>query len=297
MLVSIVKDWDSPNILRQTPGQSGEWGGVKFVVGHRFFADVLVVLNAPSRNCFGAQRQKGRWLMSQEPPHEFYKWQTKYYEKFDVVSCFWDPTEVRAGNIIHTQTCLPWHIGMTYDELMLLQPSHLDSKADRVSWVTSNLNTRPGHSLRLAFLEGLRRRGFDFDLFGRGFHEIDDKFSAMKSYKYSIAIENFSCEDYWTEKIADCFLSWTMPIYFGCTNICSYFPKDSMIQIDPEDVDGSIHRIEEAIAGRSWERNLDAIREARDRILNEYQLFPTVVRRINELNLASESRSLRLIRR
>src|SRR5687768_17715451 len=57
-------------------------------------------------------------------------------------------------------------------------------------------------------------------------------------YRYSLAIENFSGPYYWTEKVIDCYLSWTMPLYFGCTNLADYFPAESFVQID-------IHRSEE----------------------------------------------------
>ena len=30
-----------------------------------------------------------------------------------------------------------------------------------------------------------------------------------------------------SEKIADCFLAWTMPIYYGCPRIAEYFPAES----------------------------------------------------------------------
>jgi hypothetical protein len=69
----------------------------------------------------------------------------------------------------------------------------------------------------------------------------------VSSYKYSFAIENFHNEYYWSEKIADCFLAWTMPIYYGCEYINNFFPLEAMIRIDINDPD-VVEIIKESIA-------------------------------------------------
>jgi len=46
---------------------------------------------------------------------------------------------------------------------------------------------------------------------------------------YHICIENQSVENYFTEKIVDCFLTETIPIYWGCPNIEKYFNTDGII--------------------------------------------------------------------
>jgi hypothetical protein len=47
--------------------------------------------------------------------------------------------------------------------------------------------------------------------------------------QYGIAIENFSHRNFFTEKILDCFLLKTIPIYWGCSNIGDYFNTDGII--------------------------------------------------------------------
>lgn len=287
MKVSIIKDWNDPDIFRQTPGNSGVWDNVQFINGNSMFADIVVVLNVPPKNIFGFFREGGSWLMSQEPPHDFYRWQTESFKDFDKVFTFWDKDEFPRANIVHLQTCLPWHVEKSYDELVKLKVDDISVKRNEVSWITSSLNTRPGHTIRLEFLEFLKNQGFEFSLFGRGFQPIKDKFEGIAPFKYSIAIENFSCNDYWTEKIADCFLSWTMPIYFGCKNITDYFPKDSIISIDPRKPGEALEIIKKAMSDNAWEKNLRQIQVARELILNEYQFFPAVAKRIKECQLGN----------
>ncbi len=50
--------------------------------------------------------------------------------------------------------------------------------------------------------------------------------------QYHIAIENTQQQDYFTEKVLDCFVSKTVPIYLGCPNIGDYFDVRGMIIVD-----------------------------------------------------------------
>lgn len=60
----------------------------------------------------------------------------------------------------------------------------------------------------------------------------DSKFELFRTYQYSIAIENSKQENYFTEKLIDCFVTKTIPIYWGCPNIGDFFRVDGMILLD-----------------------------------------------------------------
>jgi hypothetical protein len=172
---------------------------------------------------------------------------------------------------IHSHGALPWHVNKSYDQLVKTPPPEKNS---RLSWITSNKAFYPGHHHRLRFLRRVQQE-VEFDLWGRGFTPIADKWDGLAPYQYSLAIENYQGPDYWTEKVADCFLSWTMPIYFGCTNLSAYFPEESFIHIDihARDVSKQINAI---IKSNRWQKSLEAIAHARELVLNRYQLFPFV---------------------
>jgi hypothetical protein len=188
---------------------------------------------------------------------------------------------------VQSQTALPWHINKDYDYLVGSRPPR---KERSLSWITSSLSNWHGRRARMDFLEHIRGE-VEFDLLGRGFREIEDKWDGLASYRYSLAVENFRSPYYWTEKIADCYLSWTMPIYCGCTRITEYFPEESMLCIDIQDPAGSLERIREALSSDRWGRNLDAIAHARDLVLNKYQLFPFIVKEIRSQERRVPSRS------
>ena len=275
MLVRVEKDWAFPDFNRQSPRSEGKWGDIEFTLEPVAQCDLLLVLNSPNRDIRVRCPVGNRWLFSQESPVDMYGWHRDSFKYFDKVFTFWD--DVAESTLVRDQTAPAWHIGKSYDELTALTwPQSQPVKSDRVSWVTSAATHKPGHKLRMAMKDYLQAQQFDFDLFGRGFSAIDDKFDGIFPYKYSMAIENYACDHYWTEKIADCFLSWTVPIYWGATNILSYFPAKSMILIDPNDPAKALATIRNAMDNDFFGRNASALTEARDLVLHRYQMFPHI---------------------
>ncbi|PYZ02895.1 hypothetical protein C8039_08425 [Halogeometricum sp. wsp3] len=97
----------------------------------------------------------------------------------------------------------------------------------------------------------------------------------LSQYRYTLAIENYKGKNYFSEKISDALLAWTMPIYWGCTNLSDFLPEDSYIRIDIEDPSAP-KKISDIVQSNIREKNIDAIAEARERILDRYQVWPTV---------------------
>jgi glycosyltransferase involved in cell wall biosynthesis len=107
-------------------------------------------------------------------------------------------------------------------------------KSKIVSAVVSNKTFLPGHIKRLEFIKSVKNK---IDLFGRGMDkEIPSKLDALRDYMFSIAIENTSCDDnYFSEKIIECFLTGTIPIYHGCINIGEFFDKRGILCFETQD--------------------------------------------------------------
>ena len=279
--VSIIKNWDFPDLLRQTPKRSGRWGDYQFTTDPIEKCDYAIVLNQPASSVVVECPPDHVWAVMQEPPNEYHRWMHRGQRAFARI--YTSDDTLRGGRFIQSQPALPWHVNKDYD---YLKRCGIPEKTGSLSWVTSNLSIFSGHRRRLAFLEKLRQSQLPFDLFGKGFVFVEDKWDGLAPYRYSLAIENFKNPYYWSEKLADCFLAWCMPIYYGCTRITEYFPSESMIVIDVQDPQ-AIEKAGEAIQNRRWEKNLDAIAEARKLVLEKYQFFPYLV---NELN-ADDQRS------
>jgi hypothetical protein len=108
------------------------------------------------------------------------------------------------------------------------------NKTKLVSAVVSTKAFLPGHVKRLHFINSIKDR---IDLFGRGTgKEIPSKLDALADYMFSVAIENISCDDnYFTEKLVDCFLTGTIPIYHGCVNIGEHFDSRGILYFENEE--------------------------------------------------------------
>lgn len=163
-----------------------------------------------------------------------------------------------------------WWIGKTYDELMVMKPPE---KTKLVSAIVSGKTFMRGQAQRLKYCLRFMQNN-ELDLYGRWQHplslgELDDKFDGLRDYRYSIAMENGRAQGYFTEKLIDVMLSWTMPLYWGCTNIADYFPEGSYIPI--------VLNVDEMFKTLGEHKiNMEALAEARQLILNRYQFWATI---------------------
>jgi len=275
-LVRIVKSWTKPDLLRQTPGGTGLWGDVRFTLDPVERCDHLVILNHTPAAMTVKVPPENIWCFIQEPALPAYRCFEKGFPFYGHVVTQ-DP-RLSGEKFIHSHGSLPWHVGRTYDQL---QAAPAPEKSRDLTWITSSLGAHKGHRLRLAFLDRLKKSGVPFDLFGRGFNPIADKWDALAPTRYALAVENHAGPDYWTEKIADCFLAGAMPIYYGATNLAAFFPAESFVWLDINDP-AAPRRVAEIIRSDRAEKNRDALAEARRRVLDEHNLLPRLARLIAE---------------
>jgi hypothetical protein len=275
-LVRIVKDWHQPNLYHQTPNLSGEWDGMRFTLEPVESCDYLIALNRIPENIEITCPPQHIWCITQEPPVPEYEWLQQGFSNFHRAYIQYE--NLTGERYIHSHGALPWWVGKSYDELKAVSPP---DKPKKLSWITSNATGRSGHQQRMTFLDYIQQR-IEFDLWGKGFLPIADKWDGLAPYRYALAIENHSSRYYWTEKLMDCFLAWTMPIYYGCTNIDDYFPPEAIIKIDINKPDEATEITKEAIASDLWFKNREAIAHARNLILDKHQFFPFMTNEIRK---------------
>lgn len=289
ILVRIVKDWDWPDLKRQTPNQQGSWEGVQFTTDPVEECDFLIMLNNRMKTDVQVKCPKENiWALMQEPyVRGFNDWMVEGHEYFSRVYTHHLPTNDPKYIVSHP--AIPWHVNKTFDQLV---PSNIPPKSKAISWIVGNATDLPGHIKRLSFLKFIQKDGsLDIDLFGRAVRYIEDKWGGLAPYRYSLAIENSSSPDYWTEKLADCFLSWTVPVYYGCTNLEKYFPKESFIRINIDQPEITLTSIKSLIREDDWGERLPALEEARRLVLYKYQLFPHLATLIQSRSIQRTSKS------
>lgn len=101
-------------------------------------------------------------------------------------------------------------------------------KTKLVSMVASNKTMCAEHMYRQKVI---KKYSSQCDHFGRGFNEIQNKEDGLKDYCFSFALENATYSNMFTEKITDCFMTGTIPIYYGIQNIGDYFNPDGIITL------------------------------------------------------------------
>lgn len=107
-------------------------------------------------------------------------------------------------------------------------------KCRLISMVVSGKEFTPLHLKRNALARQLVGR---VDLFGNFVNNyIEHKSVALDTYCYNIALENEQNKYYFTEKIMDCFISMTIPLYLGAKAIGEFFNLDGIIVLSEEDI-------------------------------------------------------------
>jgi len=157
----------------------------------------------------------------------------------------------------------------------LLPSSELDTnkfkiynKTKLTSFITSTRNMVEGHQFRLDCLNEIKNQNLNVDAFGRGINPINSKLEGLQDYHFSIAMENGAMENYFTEKILDCMLAGTIPIYHGCTNIGDYFNLDGIITFNTkEELVNILLNINET----TYKKRKDAIKENYQKALYWYE--------------------------
>jgi hypothetical protein len=267
-------------LARQTPGGALRWGAAEFVInpdGGAF--DGCVVFDGLLRETAIACPADRTFFIAGEPP-SIKLYHSTFLEQFAaVVTCHSDTPHRR---LIHGQQGYPWHIGVARRDGGLVAAQDYDGlraaimpqKTGLISVIVSDKAVTPGHAYRRAFVARLRQHfRARIDIFGRGLRPLADKADGIVPYRYHVALENSAFPDYWTEKLADSFLGFAHPLYWGCPNLERYFPAGSFTVLNIHDPAQAIATIEEAIAEDRFALSRDAVAASRDRVLDTYNLF------------------------
>ncbi len=155
---------------------------------------------------------------------------------------------------------LPWGVFLNAP-ITSITPSTIEKNPfDRefCSFIYSQDSLGEGAKLRKMFCERLMSYRH-VDCPGKVLHNMDSdllsdrhdvgswhesKIRFLSNYKFNIAFENSDAHGYITEKLIDCYMANTVPIYWGSKGDVSPFPADSMICVqDYDSLDDLIQRI------------------------------------------------------
>jgi hypothetical protein len=102
------------------------------------------------------------------------------------------------------------------------------SKTNNLSIIASNKNWTYGHNLRHQIINNCSQ--YINLVCGRGYNPIAHKIEALREYRFSLIIENDDNNYFFTEKLIDCLMTGTIPIYYG-SNLEHIFDYNGFIKI------------------------------------------------------------------
>ena len=292
-------------IQKMTPGRSGQWKDMIAVVDP-FEADYVIVLDGMCKDSIPLNRAI---YFAQHPLGvPAYRPLT---DKAEAIAVFPNDKFLNPGE---------WWISYSYDELSAMEPP-IKTK-DLISITTYQQHCdRPTYNHRIRFLEEYVLRSSNIDIYGRqetrfknnsilrryyrgvaGRKEVDLHHKTgdhiigkdiEKDYRYALDFDHGKIctgapvHNYFSERFYDSMLLWTMPLYFGSDNVEDFLPKDSFVNIDIsgeiEDVRKNVHKAIDIVNSDFREQHLKEMKEARELLLNKYQLWPFVYDKIKTL--------------
>ena len=135
--------------------------------------------------------------------------------------------------------------------------------------VASAKRITKGHMIRHGYAERFKDH---LDLFGGacGSPRLPDtdqtkpwmsKMYGLKDYMFSVVVENDFYDNYYTEKITDCFATGTIPVYLGSPTIGDVFDINGIIVLDSQFNINSL-------TTELYQSKLNAVHENFNRVMN-----------------------------
>ncbi len=162
----------------------------------------------------------------------------------------------------------------------------LHEKTKLVSMIYSEKTWLFGHRLRHIIAKTLiPQMGYDkIDFFGRATENpLELKSEGTNPYMFQIAIENAQRRFYFADKIYDCFVTGTVPIYWGAPNIGDFFDMRGILTFNHPN---ELKEILESLSPEKYESMLDGVKEKFERVKKYIRpddlLFENIVDRLRE---------------
>jgi hypothetical protein len=169
-------------------------------------------------------------VISFQEPNEYFglhDWVIKNKDLFNIILTQSDKVLNNCDNAIYQPFGHTW-----------LKPDQYEKEHDKefkLAHLQGKLLKTYGHSLR----HEVTTRQNEFNILTKFYETYGDRNNIedarlgkefiFSDSQFGVVIENTSHRGYFTEKILDCFLLKTIPIYWGCSNIGDYFDIDGII--------------------------------------------------------------------
>ena len=290
---TIHSDWPW---MRQTEDGHGNMGRVLFalapqptlaqLIPPQVESWLVVFDEAPVGFCTTTPRER-RILFVTEPP-EIKKYPRSYLGQFGTVVAPYDFRGVERRSMVIGNPCLNWHFGISrangtsvskFAKLDELRAMPVPTKTGLISVVCSNKTATDAQRARLALVSLLKERlGDVLHVYGRGFNPVDDKMSAIAPYKYHVVLENNLLPYFWTEKLSDAWLGWSLPLYLGAPNLGAVCPAAGFVPLPAGAPEACVRAVVQAMELQLWEAREAELALCRTWMMETTNVFATAAR-------------------
>lgn len=172
--------------------------------------------------------RKRRFALLQETPNNF------VFNNLEIVESRFDFIYTHNKNAIirsDKYKKLLYGTSWVYTGDLICNKKHI--KTSLISFVGSiEHGDAPGYNFRKNVVKFLSIEHKRADLLGKGLKPFKDKESALSKYCFAIVMENCTQDYYFSEKLIDCFMTLTIPIYWGSKSIDDVFDSRGIIHFD-----------------------------------------------------------------
>ena len=201
-----------------------------------------------------ASKVKIAWLI--EPPviNSFiYEYARSNYDLFDLIMTF-DESLLDLGPKVKY-----YPYGTTW---ISAENQKVWDKTKLISAVFSDKNFTDGHSIRHEIFSMFKDQ---VDFFGAiNNNKIEHKVDGHKDYYFSLIVENWTGNSYFSEKLLDCLLTGTIPVYSGFPKFLEVFDPNGFIYFKES---SELHNILPFLNKEQYESRLEAVRYNFDKAL------------------------------
>jgi len=157
------------------------------------------------------------------------------------------------------------------------------NKLKQITFITSSKSSTFGQKLRQEIYRMIKSKIYinDLNLFCHKsppfYPNRNDFFS---SASFHIAVENTKQDNWFTEKLIDCFITKTIPIYFGCPNLENWFDLSGVLTFNNLD---ELSEILSNLTSNLYYSKIDSINrnyELSKSFCQDNDLTPRITRRI-----------------
>lgn len=164
----------------------------------------------------------------------------------------------------------PWYGSQAWGGQV--DPERYKKKTKGISFLSSAKVMCPLHKVRLDLANKCKadKLAHTFGTFDGG--KPAALADVLDDYRYTIILENDIDDYYFSERLTNCFLSMTVPVYCGAKKISDFFNQDGIISLPLEKID-DIESVLSVCSAQDYQARIPAILDNFNRVQKYVNLF------------------------